>query len=481
MVPFGSKADPAGGKHIDYEEIYDRAIAPAIRAAGLDPVRVDAESFGGLIHREQLLLCDFFLAELTTADPRIFYELGVRSTVQPATTVAVVARGRGCTFQSEDLEPLTYELCPESGLGDEQAASLRNAIESRLRELQQADAPDVYSPLLDLLHDWRPRDLARLKTDAFHERVRSNLTFKKPLADIRSMNLSATSEARTALAAFRSERGNLEQIETGTVIDLLLTYRALSDWDGMIALIDDMPAVLQRQILVREQQGFAYNRRAGRTGSDADCERALEILSEVESEQGPSAETCGLIGRIHKDRWQQAREDGHADAADDHLMEAIASYRRGYLTDPRDAYPGINLVTLLDIHGTKESLRERQRMTPIVRFAVERRLDGPDCDYWDHATMLELFVLEHAQEDAEKRLGNVLSDIRETWEPATTVNNLRLVETARSDRGEDTGWIRAIIETLSRRATTEAHRRSLPRTTALPAGISSRTNHKGNP
>ncbi len=51
LMPFGLKPDPTGRPPIDFDRVYDAAIAPAIMDAGLLPVRADEEKAGGITHR----------------------------------------------------------------------------------------------------------------------------------------------------------------------------------------------------------------------------------------------------------------------------------------------------------------------------------------------------------------------------------------------------------------------------------------------
>ena len=52
------------------------------------------------------------------------------------------------------------------------------------------------------------------------------------------------------------------------------------------------------------------------------------------------------MGRVYKDAWLQAHEQGATEARS-LLLNAIDAYRRGLEADPRDTYPGVNLTTLL--------------------------------------------------------------------------------------------------------------------------------------
>jgi len=175
---------------------------------------------------------------------------------------------------------------------------------------------------------------------------------------------------------------------------------------------------------------------------------ALSELEAVVQERGPSSETCGLIGRVYKDRWVQAKKAKNADQAGGFLDKAIDAYVRGFEADWRDAYPGINAVTLLDIRGDERSQKRKAEILPVVRFAVTQRLKSSKPDYWDHATLLELAVLESDQEMSKQYLRGALANIREAWEPETTANNLKLIREARQQRGMDQPWLSEIVNSL---------------------------------
>ncbi|RXK89235.1 DUF4071 domain-containing protein [Chlorobaculum sp. 24CR] len=455
IMPFGTKPDPVGGPDIDFDRIYNIAIRPAIEEADMEPIRADEERVGGIIHEamfERLLLCDYAIADLTTANANVFYELGVRHTALPRTTLTIFAQHQRIPFDVNFLRSLPYALGENNGLDDKQALALRNAVSAKLRDLRRLNASQapIDSPLFKLLSDWNPGQIAHDKTDTFRNRVQLNETMKQRLTVIREQykQESTRKEAQESLQAFREEIEPIDAADNATLADMMLTYRALKDWNGMIDLYEAMPLILKKQIMVREQLGFAYNRRAGENKSPTDRAEALRILTDVDKQQGPSPETLGLIGRIHKDNWEEAIKADKLTLARGHLNKAIDAYRRGYLADQRDAYPGINLLTLLDIRGDAESLKEKSRLLPVVRFAVERRLAGTTPNYWDHATMLELSVLKTDEQQARNYLAETVAIIRETWEPETTARNLKMIEKARQERGEETAWLRKIIDEL---------------------------------
>lgn len=456
LMPSGTKPDPTGGNDIDFDRLYEKAIRPAIEDAGMEPVCADEERAGGIVSKtlyERLLLCDFAVADLTTASARVFYELGVRHTARPSSTITLVAEGQPIPFDMGFLQSLPYDLGEANVLPDESAVSLRQSLTAKLAELQDhADADAVIdSPLYQLLGDWQSPDIARLKTDVFRERLRYNETVKAQLSEIRAQGRSGATRDQAAqrLATVRSKIGALDAVDAGTLVDLMLTYRALSDWTGMIELHANMPKVLAEQILVQEQLGFALNRTA--SGNPAARAEALAVLTAVEERQGANSETCGLLGRIHKDYWKEAVDAGEESDANRHLANAIDAYVRGFMADLRDPYPGVNAVTLLEIKGDESALQKKRRLAPVVLFAAERRLDTATADYWDYATMLELLVINNDPDEAGEYLQRALAVVRESWEPQTTENNLQLIALARERRGETVDWLRGIIDTLRRK------------------------------
>lgn len=285
--------------------------------------------------------------------------------------------------------------------------------------------------LAQLLDDF-PDDIQRLKTDVFRERIAY-------AADLKTRLARARGEGAAAVAAVAVELGDPGLAEPAVVVDLLLSYRAVFAWPAMIDLVSRMAPALAATVLVREQLAFAFNR----VGRGAEAEALLLALI---AERGASSETCGLLGRVYKDRWQAARAQGETARARGLLELAIDAYLQGFEADWRDAYPGVNAVTLMAL---KDAPDPRQAaLLPVVAYAVERRIAAGAADYWDYATRLELAVLACDAAGAAAALAAALAHVREAWEPETTARNLGLVAASRQQRGEDTTALDAVIAAL---------------------------------
>ncbi|MBM3728204.1 MAG: DUF4071 domain-containing protein [Acidobacteria bacterium] len=407
----------------------------------MEPVRADEELTGGIIHKamfERLLLCDFAVADLTTANANVFYELGVRHAARPATTLAVFSSRQTPPFDVNYLRCLPYDLGAGNSFSPENAAALQGSLKQRLEELRTQDGA-TDSPVFQLLPEYGAPDIARLRTDTFRDRVVYATDRKQELARARRENsVEALEKIEESLAPFDAQ-------EAGVLIDLMLSYRAVSAWSRMTGLYPRLPAAVQRALLVREQYGFALNREKRR-------EEALAVLEAIVADRGPSSETCGLIGRVYKDQWMEAKKAGKALLAAGYLGKSIRAYLDGFEADWRDAYPGINAVTLLDLKGGEEAVKLQAALVPVVSYSVERRLQSKQPDYWDHATRLELAVLARNEGAVVDCLPTALAAVRESWEPLTTANNLAMIREARQARGESNAWLDEVIDALMARS-----------------------------
>ena len=404
LMPFGKKPSNTG-LMIDFDAIYRNLIAPAITESGLEPLRADEEMAGGIIHKpmfERLILCEYAIADLTTANANVFYELGVRHAVRPWSTVLLFAKGTGqLPFDIAPLRSMTYMLNEEGIPVDIEVSKVE--LVKRLSHVKENQDSLVDSPLFQLVEGFPEID--HTKTDVFRDHVHTSATLKKQIADARK-------QGKEALLTLENQLGEIKDLESGVVIDLFLSYRSVKAWQEMIELVQKMSPPLSNTVMVQEQLALALNR----AGKGEEAERVLVDLLE---RRGPSSETYGILGRIYKDKWEVAYKNGDEILASGLLDQAIEAYLKGFEADWRDAYPGINAVTLMAIKELPDP--RRTQIIPVVEYAIERRIATSKPDYWDYATLLELAVLSKDKQKAMKSLSNALALLRESWEAETTL------------------------------------------------------------
>jgi tetratricopeptide (TPR) repeat protein len=301
--------------------------------------------------------------------------------------------------------------------------------------LREARKGAVDSPLFSLLEGYP--DIAHDKTDVFREQVEYSQTLKERLRTLRAIKPLAA--AAQALRELEASVGAIADVESGVLIDLFLSYREVEAWQDMLGLAGRMPRALAATVLVREQLALALNR-AGR-GDEAE-----QVLLELLRARGPGSETYGILGRVYKDRFTTASRAGNKSLAGGFLKKAVEAYLKGFESDFRDAYPGINALTLMTIANPADPrLRE---LVPVVAYAVKRHMAGREPNYWDFATQIELAL--HAGDEAAAReaLSNALATTPKAWELDTTLNNLGMLWGARADAGRKQPWEEDIEQDL---------------------------------
>jgi hypothetical protein len=432
-MPFGTKQD-SNGTTVDFDAVYVQLIRPAVEAAQLEPLRGDEERFGGLIHKpifERLILCDYAVADLTTANANVYYELGIRHAVRPRSTVMVFAESMRLPFDLGPVRGIPYRLTKGG-----RPADVARAVEALTGALREARRPATDSPIFQLLGEMKPPDISHLKTDTFRDRV--SYSTRRRAALVTARQTAERERSPEAIRVFEESLSPLADEEAAVLVDLLLSYRAVSAWDDMIRLIERLPEHLARTVLIREQYGFALNR----TGRSEDAETAL---LELVREHGPSSETLGILGRVYKDRWEASLAGGQVDRAQGFLRKAVATYLEGFETDWRDAYPGWNAVELMSLCEPPD--QRLYELMPVITYSVRRRLDGTP-DYWDYATLLGLQVLADDRTAAVKALADVLACRSEQWDRTSTADSLARIADARERRALDASWVREIERRL---------------------------------
>ncbi|MFC2947660.1 TRAFs-binding domain-containing protein [Virgibacillus sediminis] len=443
-MPFGKKSDDR--TTIDFNAIYEDAIKPAIREfeQDLEVIRADEETIGGFIHGpmyERLLLSEIVIADLTLANSNVFYELGIRHTARPKSTILLFSKDTRLPFDVLPLRAIPYELTTKGELSEEECERLKKEIKSRIVEALAEGNPD--SPLFQLISDFPGVKIKHDQANSFRERLFEIESLHEKLADLRHSKESDTLER---IKDIESQLGHLESSSYELLYDLLMSYRSIESWEDMVRLIEHFPLELRESIKVQEQLALALNRR----NKSQDRDRAIRILNSILENYGDSSETLGILGRIYKDRYFEKSSTGDNRGARGALKEAINCYYKGFEEDPRDYYPGINLLTLLFIQNSGDSRECFDKLKPLVKFSLERQGDLESTNYWVIASLLEFASLcknwNLANEAADKMLNTPYGNM----EIKTTLNNLNFILNELEDRNEDTTQLKEIIDDLSK-------------------------------
>src|SRR5690606_6369909 len=181
LMPFGRKMD-AAGRVTDFDAVYEQIIAPAVEDAGLEPIRADEEKVGGTIHKpmfERLMLCHYAVADITGANPNVFYELGIRHAMRPRSTVIVFGEGTVLPFDVALVRGLAYRT---DGAGEPLDAEI-----TRTQTAEQLIAargnPHDDSPIFQLVEGVPRWEVEHAKTDIFRQAVDYSKRYKQRLRE----------------------------------------------------------------------------------------------------------------------------------------------------------------------------------------------------------------------------------------------------------------------------------------------------------
>lgn len=442
------KKDPV--QKIDFDKIYEDLVKPAILLADMEPlIEFEEKSFGS-IHKtmyEKIILCEFCVADLTNANPNAYYELGMRYAVKPFSTIPIIASSHfPLPFDVAPDRTFAYQVDKDFNLSDKEndlkklAEILKNAKASRSTD----------SPLYDLINGISfQNSVAHEKTDVFRDRVQYDETIKKELAYARNIFDGQSKELKTqsieAINRIIEKYGPVENIETAVLIDIMISYRNIEAFTEMLEFIKKLPRYVFETVMAQEQYAFVLNRNGGKSkpADNVMIDEAESVLRKLETEGKASSESYGIWGRIYKDKFDRAYNSGNKAEAKVHLKKALKYYEKGFESDPRDAYPGVNYVTCLELLGEKE---QALRLVPAVEYAVKAKMKRKEADYWDYATLLELAVIENRFDDAEENFFEAKPLATETWMFGTTIGNLNKILNFRKERNEDTQALEEFIK-----------------------------------
>jgi O-acetyl-ADP-ribose deacetylase (regulator of RNase III) len=136
-MPFGEKAGP-DGKPNNFDQIYEDVIKPGVKSLnGMTCVRCDEIEESGVVHKqmlEKIYQADAAVVDITTLNPNVFYELGVRHSLVDCVTVIIKREGTDIPFNIRSLKAIEYNPKSSKSVTETKkkiAAYIKNGLESR--------------------------------------------------------------------------------------------------------------------------------------------------------------------------------------------------------------------------------------------------------------------------------------------------------------------------------------------------------------
>ncbi|MBL8940999.1 MAG: DUF4071 domain-containing protein [Archangium sp.] len=250
----------------------------------------------------------------------------------------------------------------------------------------------------------------------------------------------ARSQPTNALAAVDAVQRELEAMHLDVMFELLEALRALDVPASTVAVIEEAGSRFKADPRVQQHLGFALNR----LGRRDEAEQVLVRLVETK----PTPEHHGLLGRVYKDRYDDALASSQPLTAKAFLKRAIETYLAGHRLEPTETYCAINALTLMELVEPIDA-----RRAPLLLEVLETlsKKEPRQDDYWDQATRLEVAVLSSDEKSAMRLLDSCLNAAAGAGMPfalRTTARNLSLLRLRRASVGTPEQWIEKVERTL---------------------------------
>ncbi|XP_015741761.1 mitogen-activated protein kinase kinase kinase 15 isoform X1 [Coturnix japonica] len=430
-----------------------------LRACEAEGAQLGTVNFGELDFGETAVLDAFYDADVAVVDmsdiskqPSLFYHLGVRESFDMANNVILYHGTDADTAQSlKDMVSqkntvancktfLRVQVPPEYHNGNliGKASSgnyyfipyvvtpcadyfcCESDAQRRASEYMQPSWDNILGPLCVPLVD---RFISLLKD----VHVTSCAYYKETLLnDIRKAREKYQGdELAKELARIKLRMDNTEVLTSDIVINLLLSYRDIQDYDAMVKLVETLEMLptcdLADQHNIKFHYAFALNRR----NNAGDREKALQVMLQVlQTCDHPAPDMFCLCGRIYKDMFLDS------DCKDINSRDrAIEWYRKGFELQST-LYSGINLAVLLLVEGQQfESSMELRKIGVRLNSLLGRKgsLEKMN-NYWDVGQFFSVSMLANDVSKAVQAAEKLFTLKPPVWYLKSLVQNLMLIQ-----------------------------------------------------
>lgn len=414
VMPFGVKETLAPPEKkapvkVDFNALWEKAYAPALRDLGFDPVRADEDTGALIIHEmiERLAVSDLVVADLTIPNANVYYEIGIRHAAKETGCVLVSADWSMPLFDVNQMRRITFPL-PEQEVTEETAVPIRKALVESIEGLR-----DGQTPPYTILPGFPTPDPE--KVQILKDLMRKLSDFQAEVTAVRqATGDECADKARDLVQRYASNSPMLSSV----ALELLNLLRdCTEDWKAVVEYIDQMPASLRKLPSVREQRALAQSE----MGSPLE---AAGVLEELIRTHGPTSEREGLLGGRYKRLYRNMLEKGNNRETARYLDLAIKHYMRGMKLDLNDYYPTSNLARLLRTRSEEGDEEQAKTAAYVTLVACERAKERKQGDKWLLPTLLGAAFDSGDADTAERLYKQVREEGPARWQLKSTIRDL---------------------------------------------------------
>lgn len=277
-------------------------------------VRLEMLPFGKLDFGETSVLDRFYNADIAVVEmsdafrqPSLFYHLGVRESFSRANNIILY-----CDTNSESLQSLKEIICQKNNMctgnysfvpymitPHNKVYCCDSSFMKGLTELMQPSFELLLGPICLPLSDRFTqiiREAQATSSQFFQEAI---------LNDIRkARNLYTGTDLADELLRIRQRMDNIEVLSADIVINLILSYRDIQEYDSIVKLVETLEKLPTFDLASHHHVKFHYAFALNRRNLPGDRQKALDVMMPLVQyeDQVPSDMYC-LVGRIYRDMF----------------------------------------------------------------------------------------------------------------------------------------------------------------------------------
>ena len=391
IMGFGIKTDLATGRKLDLNKSYNALIKPVVKAKGFTCIRADEIRQSGIIDvvmYQELLEADVVIADLSTANPNAFYELGIRHALRPFTTIVISENKLAYPFDLNHVSITSYtHLCDVIDYDEVMRfqAVLGETLDAVLQS-PKTDSP-VYTYLNQLMPPLLQQRAAQIAVEIGEAMGNSKSQKLKKSETNKTMSLLVEQGEK----ALKKRKFNSAKAFFGSALEILEGNKT----DG--AVVDTY--ILQRLALCiyKSNEPFRFPATANKSSNHIlALQESMDFLNRLDLDHTNDPETLSLAGAIEK-KLHEASE------GDEHLAAAMLFYQRGfYLLYNR--YNGINLAYLFLCQANSAiSPGKEEKIADLVCAKRMWRMVLSKCDKdWEEVSNREMRHQTSSNKEIEK-------------------------------------------------------------------------------
>uniref|UniRef100_A0A8C4DJG4 mitogen-activated protein kinase kinase kinase n=1 Tax=Dicentrarchus labrax TaxID=13489 RepID=A0A8C4DJG4_DICLA len=357
--------------------------------------KLETVNFGKLDFGETTVLDRFYNADIAVVEmtdafrqPSLFYHLGVRESFSMANNIILY-----CDTNSDSLQSLqdiicqknttcsaNYTFIPYMVTPHNKVYCCESSLMKGLTELMQPSFEMLLGPICMPLLD---RFVQLLKVSQYFRETILNEIRK-------ARELYTGMELAAELNRIQQRLDNVECLSVDIVINLLLTYRDIQDYESIVKLVETLEKLPTFDPVAHPHVKFHYAFALNRRNLPGDRQKALDImLPLVEGDEQVASDIYCLVGRIYKDMFLESHFTDTKSRDSGALW-----FKKGFESEPT-LHSGINYAVLLLASGHQFDTSFELRKVGVKLSSLLGKKGSLDKlqSYWDVGFFLGASIL----------------------------------------------------------------------------------------